>query len=104
MKVTYSTSQPEAKTTTSATAPKTDEFLFAENNKQSQIKIQAEMNKPIEPAETPTIIGALLSTFADEIINLLGGEDSTESDRKDEDNNPDEKVTAANSKNTSYLA
>ena len=80
----------------------TDDFLFEEGQKQS-IVVQADVTAPIEPGSTPTIIGALLSTFADEIITLLGGDSGEEIETTDE--NTDDKVPATSgSGNTSFIA
>lgn len=81
---------------------KTDEYLFEEGNKPSVV-LQADVTAPIEPGSTPTIIGALLSTFADEIITLLGGDSGEEIETTDE--NTDDKVPATSgSGNTSFIA
>lgn len=80
----------------------TDDFLFEEGQKQS-IVVQADVSKPIEPGSTPTIIGALLSTFADEVINFLGGD--SVGDVEPSDDRTDEKVPAASgSSNANFIA
>ena len=81
---------------------RTDDFLFEEGNKPNVV-VQANVTEPIEPGSTPTIIGALLSTFADEIIGILGGDTSEDVEQPDE--NVDERVTeTAGSGTTSFIA
>lgn len=80
---------------TQLTNKKTDEFLFEQNNKKQEqiVSLQADLTRPLESKSAPAIIGAMLTTFADEIINLLGGETPEFYESPDNEYNPDKKVT-----------
>ena len=78
---------------------KTDEYLFEENNK--IITFKADISDPTLTNSAPAIIGAMLSTFADEVISILGLNDEIENEIP-EDEQTD--IVTPTSGTTNYIA
>ncbi len=84
---------------------KTDEFLFEQNNLQNAqtVTIKADIANVSNATTTPVLIGALLSSFADDIINFLGGNPPDVAPESNNEDNPDERVTPT-AGTTNYIA
>lgn len=91
--------QLQQATDTNAIKNKTDDYLFQENNK--VILFKADISDPTTSNSAPAIIGAMLSTFADEVINFLGINDNSELEIPEEDKT--NKITPT-AETTNYIA
>ena len=95
--------QDELREATNFNTKQTEENLF--QNQLQQVQQQNVRQQSFESMDlsdlpvTPTIIGNLLSSFADEIINVFGSDVPAQSPELPPENNPNERVTSSSGTN-----